>query len=46
MESTEGPPRKYYHLTKLGQFYKDNLKKEWQEFYYKVDEFIKKCDLE
>ena len=31
-ESTEGPPRKYYHLTAAGILYKDQLKKEWQEF--------------
>ena len=28
-ESSEGPPRKYYHLT------------EWEEFYSKVEEFIR-----
>lgn len=44
VESTEGPPRKYYHLTKAGELYKDNLKKEWQEFHYKVDAFIKECE--
>ena len=44
MESSEGPPRKYYHLTKLGEIYKDTLQKDWQEFHDKVDTFIKECE--
>ncbi len=43
-ESTEGPPRKYYHLTVAGKLYKDNLKKEWEEFYGKVEKFIKESE--
>ena len=43
-ESTEGPPRKYYHLTAAGVLYKDGLKKEWQEFSSRVNGFIKECD--
>lgn len=43
-ESTEGPPRKYYHLTASGMMYKDNLKKEWEEFYQKVEKFIKESE--
>ena len=39
-ESTEGPPRKYYHLTAAGELYKDNLKAEWEEFHTRVDQFI------
>jgi len=39
-ESTEGPPRKYYHLTALGKLHKDELKEEWIKFHKKVDEFI------
>lgn len=39
-ESTEGPPRKYYHLTAAGVLYKDNLKAEWEEFYTRVEQFI------
>ena len=35
MESTEGPSRKYYHLTKLGHIYKDNLKKSGRSFIIK-----------
>ena len=40
-ESSEGPPRKYYHLTVSGKAYTDNLKAEWEDFYSKVEEFIK-----
>lgn len=45
MESTEGPPRKYYHLTHLGIVYKNQLKKEWLGFNEKVMKFIMECDL-
>lgn len=40
-ESTEGPPRKYYHLTAAGILYWDSLKKEWYEFQEKVCKFLK-----
>jgi hypothetical protein len=40
-ESTEGPPRKYYHLTEGGKIYMNNLRKEWLEFFEKVYDFIK-----
>lgn len=43
-ESTEGPPRKYYHLTAAGVLYKDNLRGEWEEFHTRVDQFIKESD--
>lgn len=43
-ESTEGPPRKYYHLTVGGKLYKDNLKKEWEEFNSKVEKFIRESE--
>ena len=43
-ESTEGPPRKYYHLTAAGILYKDGLKKEWKEFCSQVNEFIEESD--
>lgn len=39
-ESTEGPSRKYYHLTAAGLLYKDNLKKEWQDFCREVNNFV------
>ena len=43
-ESTEGPPRKYYHLTKAGELYKDELKDEYLIFHESVMNFIKECD--
>ena len=43
-ESSEGPPRKYYHLTKSGELYKDELKEEWLSFQESVTTFIKECD--
>ena len=30
-ESTEGPPRKYYHLTAAGVLYRDELEHEWTQ---------------
>ncbi|OUQ11505.1 PadR family transcriptional regulator [Lachnoclostridium sp. An14] len=45
-ESTEGPPRKYYHLTAAGILYKDALRKEWQEFSSRVNGFIKESERE
>ena len=30
-ESTEGPPRKYYHVTAAGILYRDQLEREWTE---------------
>ncbi len=43
-ESSEGPPRKYYHLTRRGSMYKDDLLRQWIDFREKVDLFIKECD--
>lgn len=43
-ESSEGPPRKYYHLTKSGELYKNELKEEWLSFQESVTTFIKECD--
>ena len=40
-ESTEGPPRKYYHLTAAGILYRDVLEREWDEFQQKVCTFLK-----
>lgn len=39
-ESTEGPPRKYYHITAAGIMYTQDLTKEWTEFYKKVEDFL------
>lgn len=43
-ESSEGPPRKYYHLTAAGVMYKDRLAEEWHQFRRQVDRFIEECD--
>ena len=43
-ESTEGPPRKYYHLTVLGKERKDKLLGEWIKFNENVSKFIKECE--
>ena len=40
-ESTEGPPRKYYHLTAAGVLYRDSLEKEWDELQKRVCRFLK-----
>ena len=40
-ESSEGPPRKYYHLTAAGILYRDCLTQEWEEFQTKVNAFLK-----
>lgn len=39
-ESNEGPPRKYYHITDLGNKRKEELVKTWSEFNKKVNCFI------
>lgn len=39
-ESTEGPPRKYYHLTAAGVLYKERLEQEWSDFSKRVNQFI------
>ncbi|MCI9315419.1 MAG: PadR family transcriptional regulator [Lachnospiraceae bacterium] len=43
-ESSEGPPRKYYHLTAAGILYRDRLTAEWDEFQTRVNEFLKGRD--
>ena len=40
-ESTEGPPRKYHHLTAAGILYRDSLAKEWIEFQQQVGRYLK-----
>lgn len=42
-ESTEGPPRKYYHLTAAGVLYRDELEEEWKELSEKVGHFLEIC---
>ena len=42
-ESTEGPLRKYYHLTAAGVLYRDSLEQEWNQLTEKVGAFLKEC---
>lgn len=43
-ESTEGPSRKYYKITVLGQKRLKELKDTWSEFSESVNNFIKESD--
>ena len=43
-ESTEGPPRKYYKITVLGQKRLTELKDTWKDFSKAVNNFIKECE--
>lgn len=43
-ESTEGPSRKYYHLTELGKNRSIELLREWKKFNKKVNDFIKEIE--
>lgn len=40
-ESSEGPPRKYYHMTAAGVLYRESLRAEWDEFQKQVNLFLK-----
>ncbi|MDQ0226642.1 PadR family transcriptional regulator [Metabacillus niabensis] len=40
VESTEGPSRKYYTLTKKGRDYMEQLVTEWRQFRRSVDTLI------
>lgn len=39
-ESTEGPPRKYYHITAMGISKYNELLDEWSEFSKRVNDFL------
>ena len=41
MESSEGPPRKYYKLTELGMDKRNELLDEWQKFSDSVNNYFK-----
>ncbi len=43
VESTEGPPRKYYKITELGIKQMHELLKSWELFSESVNKFIKEC---
>ena len=45
-ESTEGPPRKYYHLTDAGKIYKQQLENEWDGLQRSVNSFLKEHESE
>lgn len=38
--STEGPPRKYYHITNIGKSREKELKKQWLTFEKNVNKFL------
>ncbi len=40
-ESTEGPPRKYYHITAGGILYRDQLERDWNELEQSVGRFLR-----
>lgn len=44
-ESSGGPPRKYYHLTILGEKYKKQLLNSWRVFSQNVNKFIKGSEI-
>lgn len=45
VESTEGPPRKYYKITELGLKQMNGLRKSWELFSESVNKFIKECNI-
>ena len=44
VESTEGPPRKYYKITILGKERVKELEDTWKSFSVSVNKFIKESD--
>ena len=44
-ESSEGPPRKYYRITKLGKDSQKELIKQWSEFNKQIEKLIGKGPL-
>lgn len=44
-ESSEGPPRKYYTLTKKGHEAKEELSNEWYDFVSRVNSLIEEEDI-
>ncbi len=39
-ESSEGPPRKYYRITKLGKEFQKDQFKQWMEFNKQIETII------
>jgi PadR family transcriptional regulator PadR len=44
-ESTEGPPRKYYHITATGILHLKELEEEWLEFSGRVCDFLREQNM-
>lgn len=44
-ESSDGPPRKYYTLTKKGLEAKEQLSDEWYDFVSRVNSLIEEADV-
>lgn len=44
VESSEGPPRKYYRITSIGKERTNILLAEWNSFHERVNIFIKEND--
>lgn len=44
VESTEGPSRKYYKLTVLGEERMNELLTSWQSFQESVNNFVEECE--
>lgn len=43
-ESTEGPIRKYYHITSIGLMAKEQQLKEWKNFSNKINKYIRRSE--
>ena len=43
-ESTQGPPRRYYHLTEAGRAGLDAFRTEWLRFRDAVDHFVERSE--
>ncbi len=41
-ESSEGPPRKYYRITKLGKDFQKEQLRQWTEFNQQIEKLINK----
>jgi len=46
VESQEGPPRKYYTITKSGQVVKQEHEHQWQKFSQSINNILKDGDIE
>ena len=44
VESSEGPPRKYYSITESGRAKKEELKNQWVMFYQSINKILEITD--